>query len=78
MILCDMLAAWTLLEVLSSMNVTLLDEEVWTDVGAIPLRDRMSSETMGHSRGGQQHLQGSMGSHHKLTQAHAEVCGEPR
>ena len=45
-ILCDMLAAWKLLEVLSSMDTTLLDEEVWTELVAIPLRAKMSSKTM--------------------------------
>ena len=35
-VLCDMLAAWKLLEVLSSMEFTLLDEEVWTELAAIP------------------------------------------
>ena len=45
-ILCDMLAAWKLLEVLSSMDFTLLDEEVWTELAAIPLRAKMSSKTM--------------------------------
>ena len=45
-ILCDMLAAWTLLEVLSSMDFTLLDEEVWTELAAIPLRAKMLSKTM--------------------------------
>ena len=30
--LCDMLAAWKLLEVLNSMNFTLLDEEVETQL----------------------------------------------
>ena len=45
-ILCDMLAAWKLLEVPSSMDFTLLDEEVWTELAAIPLRAKMSSKTM--------------------------------
>ena len=45
-ILCDMLAAWKLLEVLSSMDTTLLDEEVWTELVTIPLRAKMSSKTM--------------------------------
>ena len=45
-ILCDMLAAWKLLEVLSSMDFNLLDAEVWTDLAAIPLRVKMSSKTM--------------------------------
>ena len=45
-ILCDMLAAWKLLEVLRSMDTTLLDEEVWTELAAIPLRAKMSSKTM--------------------------------
>ena len=79
-ILCDMLAAWKLLEVLSSMDTTLFDEEVWTELVAIPLRAKMSSKTMDvlvaiHVEG-QQFLQGSIGSPHKRTQAHAEVCGE--
>ena len=43
---CDMLAAWKPLEVLSSMDFTLLDEEVWTELAAIPLRAKMSSKTM--------------------------------
>ena len=41
-ILCDMLAAWKLLEV----DFTFLDEEVWTELAAIPLRAKMSSKTM--------------------------------
>ena len=45
-ILCDMLAAWKLLQVLSSMDFTLLDEEVWTDLAAIPLRAKVSSKLM--------------------------------
>ena len=45
-ILCGMLAAWKLLELLSSMDTTLLDEEVWTELVAIPLRAKMSSKTM--------------------------------
>ena len=44
-ILCDMLAAWKLLEVLSSMDLTLHDEEVWTELADIPLRAKMSSKT---------------------------------
>ena len=44
-ILCDMLAARKLLEVLSSMDITLLVEEVWTELAAIPLRAKMSSKT---------------------------------
>ena len=44
--LCDVLAAWKLLEVLSSMDNTLLDEEVWTELVAIPLPAKMSSKTM--------------------------------
>ena len=44
-ILCDMLAACTLLEVLSSMDFALLDAEVWTDLAAIPLRTNMPSST---------------------------------
>ena len=76
-ILCDALAAWKLLEVLSSMDFTLLDEEVWTELAAIPLRAKMSSRTMDVLvAGGHQLLQGSMGCPHKRTQAHAEVCGE--
>ena len=43
---CDMLAAWKLLEVLSSMDLTLLDKEVWTELAAIPLRAKMSSKTL--------------------------------
>ena len=45
-ILCDMLAAWKLFEVLSSMDFTLLDEEVWTELAAIPHRAKMSIKTM--------------------------------
>ena len=45
-ILCDMVAAWKLLEVLSSMDFTLLHKEVWTELAAIPLRAKMSGETM--------------------------------
>ena len=44
--LCDMLAASKLLEVLSSMDFTLLDEEVWTELAAIPRRAKKSSKTM--------------------------------
>ena len=40
-ILCDMLAAWKLFEVLSSMDFTLLDAEVWTNLAAIPLWAKM-------------------------------------
>ena len=43
-ILFDMLAKWKLLEVLSSMDFTLLDEEVWTELAAIPLRAKLSSK----------------------------------
>ena len=45
-ILCDMLAAWKLLEVLSSMTFNLVDEEVWTELAAIPLRAKMSNKIM--------------------------------
>ena len=45
-ILCGTLAARKLLEVLSSMDFTLLDEEMWTELAAIPLRAKMSSKTM--------------------------------
>ena len=44
-ILCDMLAACNLLEVLSFRDFTLLDAEVWTDLAAIPLRANMPSTT---------------------------------
>ena len=45
-ILRDMLAAWKLLKVLSSMDFNLLDAEVWTDLAAILPRAKASSKTM--------------------------------
>ena len=45
-VLCDMHAAWQLVEVLSSMDFTVLDAKVLSDLGAIPLRVKMSSPTM--------------------------------
>ena len=44
-ILCDLLAAWKLLEVLNSVDLTLLGAEVWTHLGTIPRRAKMSSQT---------------------------------
>ena len=74
-ILCDMLGAWKLLWLPSSMDFILRDEEVWTEFAATPLRAKMSSRTVDVPRAIQL-LPGSMGTPHKRTQAHAEECGE--